>query len=388
MNRRDQSTRLYREKETMKRILTTAALLPLLSGTALADSYQATNWMAASHILNATAYEPFVAEIAKATKNRVEFEIYSSGSLVPAPTTLQAIGDGVAQLGIVAASYTPSELPLSGVINDLAFLARDDYAAAFALAEIGVMNPALVAEYANHNAVFLGGYSTPIYNFFCMKPISDPASVEGLKIRTAGTAQNEWVASLGAIPVAVPMTDVYTGLERGSLDCTLSDPTNLEFGYKFKEIVKHVNRLPQGSSLGATYVLNKDFWAGLSAEDRRAILDLTGLALARVQVAYHQGVDTALKTAADLGVTISDPDPAMEAKLKEFQDGMLAELAKRTMEARNIADPTPIIDEYLALTQKWSGLLENVDRNDADAIATLVNEQIYSKLDENNFGLN
>ncbi len=89
---------------------------------------------------------------------------------------------------------------------------------------------------------------------------------------------------------------------RGSLDCTLSDPTNLEFGYKFKEIVKFVDRLPQGSSLGATYVLNKDFWAGLSAEDRRTILDLTGLALARAQVAYQQGVDTALKNAAGLGV--------------------------------------------------------------------------------------
>ncbi|WP_199257999.1 C4-dicarboxylate TRAP transporter substrate-binding protein [Paracoccus binzhouensis] len=372
----------------MKRLLATAAAMPLLGAAALADSYQATNWMAPSHILNAVAYEPFVKEIAAATDNRVEFEVYSSGSLVPAPTTLQAIGDGVAQLGIVAASYTPSELPLSGLINDLAFLAVDDYAAAFALTEIGMLNPEMIAEYGRHDAVFLGGYSTPIYNFFCMKEISDPASVQGLKIRTAGTAQNEWIAFLGATPVAVPMTDVYTGLERGSLDCTLSDPTNLEFGYKFQEIVKHVNRLPQGASLGASYVLNRDFWSGLSPQDRRAILDLAGLALARSQVAYRQGVDSALKGAAERGVVISDPAPGMEAKLKEFQDGMLAGLAKRTMEQRGIDDPTPIIEEYLALTRKWTKLLEGVDRNDAEAIAWLVNEQIYSRVDEATFGVN
>lgn len=372
----------------MKSTLLAAAALPFLVLPAAADMYQATNWMAPSHILNGVAYGPFVQEIAKATSDRVNFEVYSSGSLVPAPTTLQAIGDGVAQLGIVAASYTPSELPLSGVINDLAFLAKDDYAAAFALTEIGVLNPQMVAEYSKHNAVFLGGYSTPIYNFFCMKPISDPASVKGLKIRTAGTAQNEWIAFLGATPVAVPMTDVYTGLERGSLDCTLSDPTNLEFGYKFWEIVKYVNRLPQGSSLGATYVMNKEFWAGLSPEDRRAILDLTGMALARAQVAYHQGVDSALKGSAERGIVIEDANPDMAAKLKEFQDGMLAGLAKRTMEARGIADPTPIIDEYLALVAKWSGLLEGVDRNDTEAIAKLVNEQIYARLDANSFGLN
>ena len=74
----------------------------------------------------------------------------------------------------------------------------------------------------------LAGYSTPTYVMLCMSDVGDLNSVKGLKIRTAGTAQNEWAASLGAVPVAAPMTDVYTGLERGSIDCTLSDPTSLE----------------------------------------------------------------------------------------------------------------------------------------------------------------
>lgn len=371
----------------MKHLLTGAAAGALLALPATADTYQATNWMAPSHILNGVAYEPFVKEIAAATNGDVEFEVYSSGSLVPAPTTLQSIGDGVAQLGIVAASYTPSELPLSGVINDLAFLAVDDYAAAFALAEIGVKNPEMVKEYGQHGTIFLGGYSTPIYNLFCMSDIRTPEQIQGRKVRTAGTAQNEWIASLGAVPVAVPMTDVYTGLERRSIDCTLSDPTNLEFGYKFWEIVKFVNTLPQGSSLGATYVLNKDFWAGLSPEDRRKILDLTGPALAKAQVAYHQGVESAVAGSKERGIAFSDPDAGMEEKLKAFQDALVGGLPERTMEQRKIADPTPIIEEYLALVEKWRGLLQDVDRNDADAVGAIVHREIYADLDENTFGL-
>ena len=372
----------------MKKFLTSCALFAVMASTAAADTYQATNWMAPSHILNSVAYEPYIKDITDVTEGRVEFELYSSGALVPAPTTLQALGDGVAQLGIVAASYTPSELPLSGLINDLAFLARDDFAAAFALAEIGVTNPGMVAEYGKHGTVFLGGYSTPVYNLFCMKELGGPETLKGLKIRTAGTAQNEWAAFLGATPVAVPMTDVYTGLERGSLDCTMSDPTNLEFGYKFKEIVRVVNELPQGTSLGATYVMNKDFWSGLDAADRRAILDRTGVALARAQVAYQQGVETGLKAATDVGVKIQEVNPELEAKLKEFQDGMLATLAQRTMEARGIEDPSALIDEYLALSEKWTKLLEGVDRNDAEAVGKIVHDEIYAKLDENSFGLN
>ncbi|MGV8989410.1 MAG: C4-dicarboxylate TRAP transporter substrate-binding protein [Cypionkella sp.] len=374
---------------TRKNLFAGATAIALCAGGgAGAETYQATNWMAPSHILNDVAYVPFVKAIAEATKGDVEFEVYSSGSLVPAPTTLQAIGDGVAQLGIVAAAYTPSELPLSGMINDMAFTATDEFANAFALTEIAVTNPRLIKEYTARKTIFLGGYSTPIYNFMCMKPVSDPESIKGLKVRTAGTAQNQWIASLGAIPVAVPMTDTYSGLERGSIDCTLSDPTNLEKGYKFWEVVKYINTLPQGASMGATYVLNRDFWTNLSVEDRRKILDLTGPALAKAQVAYHKGVESAMAGAKERGIVISPPDPKLAERLAAFQQTMIDGLAADTAKVRNIEDPSAIVTEYAQLVKKWHGLLETVDRNDPVAVGKLVNDEIYAKLDAETFGLN
>ncbi|WP_288947809.1 hypothetical protein [uncultured Paracoccus sp.] len=99
-------------------------------------------------------------------------------------------------------------------------------------------------------------------------------------------------------------------------------------------------------------MLDRDFWASLSPQDWRAILDRTGLALARSQVAYQQGVASAPKGGGGRGVIVSDASPAIEARLKEFQDGMLAGLAKRTMKQRGIDDPTPVIDEYPALARK------------------------------------
>lgn len=371
---------------TFKTLLSGAAVFALTAG-AQADTYQASNWMAPTHILNNVAYGDFVPRVAEATGGDVEFEVYSSGALVPAPTTLQAIGDGVAQLGIVAAAYTPSELPLSGMVNDMAFTAIDEYANAFALTELSVTNPRMIAEYTDHNAIFLGGYSTPIYHFMCMKQVTDPASVKGLKVRTAGTAQNNWISSLGAIPVAVPMTDTYSGLERGSIDCTLSDATNLSTGFKFWEVIKYINTLPQGASMGATYVLNRDFWADLPVKDRRAILDLAGPALARAQVAYHQGVNEAMAGAAERGIEISDPDPAMQALLDAFQADMIAGLAAETAKVRGIDDPSDIVTEYAALVEKWQGLMANVDRNDAEAVGALVHGEIFAKLDAETFGL-
>ncbi len=371
----------------MKKILLAACSALAIGSAASAETYQATSWMSPSHILVATAYEPFLADLKAATNGEVDFELYASGSLVPAPTTLGAVGDGVAQLGIVAASYTPSDLPLSGLINDLAFVATDDMATAFALTQIAMTNPRMLSEFAQHGTLVLGAYSTPTYIFLCMRPVADVAALRGMKVRTAGTAQNEWISSLGAIPVAVPMTDVYSGLERGSIDCTLSDPTNLEAGYKFWEVAKNIVTLEQGTSLGLTYVYNRDFWAGLTEENRKKLLDVTATHVAKKQIAYANAVSSALKGAAERGVKIDEPHPSLTEALANFRAQVVDTYPGRTAKDRGVADPTDVANEFLELQAKWTELLAQIDRNDPDAVAALLRTEIYDKVDPATYGL-
>ncbi len=371
----------------MKKIVLTAISSLVLATTAHAETYQATNWMAPIHILNGVAYERFIADVKEATGGKIDFELFSSASLVPAQTTLSAVGDSVAQLGVVASSYTPSELPLSGMINDLSFVADDDMATALAVTEITLNNPRLVEEFAKHNTVTLSGYSTPTYLFFCMNDLGDVNSLKGKKVRTAGTAQNEWIASMGAIPVNVPMGDVYSGLERGSIDCTLSDPTNLVSGYKLAEVVKTITMLQQGTVLGLTYVYNKDFWEEIGPENRRALLDVTARNVARTQIAYSQFVDTGLKESKERGITINEPDPSLVEALANFRQGLIERTPGRTAQERRVADPSELANEFLALQDKWSKLLGNIDRYDEDALTALIDAEIYKKIDENSYGL-
>lgn len=372
----------------MKKLLISVAAIALMSTAARAETFQATNWMTPVHILNEFPYQKFAADVKAATNGEIDFEVYSSGSLVPAPTTMQGIGDGVAQLGIVYPGYNPSELPLNNVVNDLVFVSDDDFAAAFAWVELGLTNKKLQKEWNGNGGVFIGGYATPVYNFVCMKDVSTPASVAGLKIRTAGTAQTAWVQAIGAIPVSVPIGDVYSGLERGSLDCTMTDPTNLDKGNKFWEVAKVVNQLPMGVVVGATYVYNTDFWTNLSPEHRRVLLNQTAVGLARSQVAYHKGVNDALAGSKERGLSITEANADMTAKLEEFKKSLIVELPQRSMNERKIEDPSDIIADFLKLQDKWKGLMANVDRTDADAVAKILQENLYSKLDENTVGLN
>lgn len=371
----------------MKKYLLSAASLLGLASAAQADVYQATTWLEPGHILTEYAYVPYLADIKAATDGAVDFELYTSGALVPAPTTLGGVGDGVAQLGLVAAAYTPSELPLSGMINDLAFTALDPMATALAFTEVAMTNPRFQDEYSQHNTVALGAYSTPGYLLACMTDVTNTEQIRGKKIRTAGTAQNEWISSLGAVPVSVPSTDIYSGLERGSIDCTLGDPTNLENGPKFGEVVRSLTLLDQGTSLGMTYVYNRDFWEALGPEARRQILDVTAKAVALQQITYDAAVSDSLDKTRARGTTFNEPDQSLVDALAAFRDDLVETYPKRTEKDRGIADPTDVAQAYLQLEEKWTGLLANVDRSDVDAVAELINSEIYAKMDENAYGL-
>lgn len=363
------------------------ALALALPAIAQAQTHMATNWLAPAHILNEQTYQRFAVDVAKATNGAVKFEVHSSGSLVPARDTMRGIRDGVAMIGIVYPPYTPADFPLSNVVNDLVFAADDDMAASFAFTELSMTHPKLLAEWKKNGGIFAGGYSTPVYNFVCIKPVRSLADAKGLKIRTAGGAQTEWVKLIGGVPVSVPIGDVYSGLERGSLDCTLTDLTNLDKGNKFWEVAKSVTLLPMGVVLGANYVLNADFWKKQSVANRKILLDSMAMGNARAQVAYHVGVNVAIDGSRKRGLEIIQPSADLKGKLDEFNKAFIASLAKQAMENRKVADPSDLIGAYIELQRKWKGLMQGVDRTSEQAVFKVLNDNVYSKLDPAKFGL-
>lgn len=374
----------------MRKYLLSAASLLAVATVGLgaaADTYQASTWLEPSHILTKDAYVPYLADIKAATDGAVDFELYTSGALVPAQTTLSGVGDGVAQLGLVAAAYTPSELPLSGMINDLAFTATDSLATSLALTQLAMTNQRFIDEYGQHGTVVLGAYSTPTYLFACMSDITSTDNIRGKKIRTAGTAQNEWISSLGAVPVSVPSTDIYSGLERGSIDCTLGDATNLENGPKFGEVTRTVTLLDQGTSLGITYVYNKNFWNDIGPEARRQILDVTARGIATQQIGYETAADKALEQAEATGTKVNEPQQSLLDTLETFRQTVASTYPEFTQTTYNVADPSDIATQYQELEQKWIDLLAGIDRSDVDAVAELIHAEIFAKIDENSHAL-
>lgn len=372
----------------LRRTLGLAALAATLALPAAAQrAHQATNWLAPAHILTEFPYTEWIPEVARATNNQVRFELHASGSLIPARATMQGIRDRVAAVGIVFPGYTPSELPLNNVVNDLVFVADDDMAAAFAWTELNFRNRRMQAEWQRNGGIFGGGYSTPLYYFICMRPVRTVRDLQGLKVRTAAGSQVEWVRSFGGTPVSVPIGDVYSGLQRGSIDCALSDATNLDRGNRFWEVARAVTRLPMGVVVGANWVYNTSFWRERTPEQRRALLDTMARAAVRAQMAYAAGVDAAIAGSRQRGLEIIDASPELRQRLAEFNRGFVDGLARSAMERYRAEDPSDVIREYLELEQRWKGLLAGIDRSNEAALVNLVRTELYGRVDERSYGL-
>ena len=368
----------------MKKSLALCAVASLLfTSPLLAKNYRATNWLQPIHTLNAEPYQKFASELKTATHGDISFTVYSGGSLVPAKATMQALRDGTAQLGIVYPGYTPAELPLNNVLVDLGFLVKDPMAAAFAYTEINLSDPQLVAEWQKQKVLFAGGYSTPSYNFMCVKPIKTLADAKGKKIRTAGGTQTDWVANIGGVPVSVPIGDVYTGLARGSIDCTMSEIPNL-INSKFIEVAKSITRLDMGTVPGAIYVMNPSFWTELSDKDKKAMMSQMAKGLADQQIGYAARTEEALKDAQQK-LEVIQPSTDLVDALQKFRESYIKELPEDSMKTRKIQDPSALIARYTELEQKWHGLLEGIDRKSSPAVTQLLETELYARVDPASF---
>ncbi len=108
------------------------------------------------------------------------------------------------------------------------------------------------------------------------KPVRTLEDMKGMRIRTPSAAQSAQLEALGAIPVSMPVTQIYNSLERGVIDATMI-PLSAMLDFKLLEVVKHLTtNAPLGRS-PFIVAMNRKRYEGLPADMKKLIDDTTGL---------------------------------------------------------------------------------------------------------------
>jgi TRAP-type C4-dicarboxylate transport system substrate-binding protein len=364
----------------------TAVALAALTTAASAESYNANHFFAERHSMVRGPYVEFAKRVAEETNGEIEFTVFSAGSLLPPASSLQGVRDGVAQVTYHAGTYTPSELPVDNLIGNMAFYNTDPLVMAFASTEFGLTNPEQLAEWKANGVVYGGGYSTSEYFMQCNTPVRTLEDVKGKRLRMAGGAWSRFAEYVGAVPVSIPSSEMYTGLDAGSLDCAVAAADALD-SFSLKDVVTDMNTLAIGNFYaGFEWGYNVPFWQSISPENRRVLFNEMAYFLGEHRVEFDKDVEKAVQSAKDGGMTVVDPDDTLKNALAEFVIADEATLIS-TAKERGVADPEAILISFKGLVDKWDGLLADVDTTDVEALARLAREKIYDRLDENTYGV-
>jgi TRAP-type C4-dicarboxylate transport system substrate-binding protein len=328
-------------------------------------------------------------EIDAATNGKVKFEMFYGGAVLPPDGHLKGTGTGVVQVGQITATYHQAEFPYTNVINDLSFVADDIFALAFAYTEAKIFNRQLLDELKDKNIVFGTAFTIGIYNYICAgagyNKIED---FKGKKIRAASFPQVEFVKSIGAVPVSVVAPELYTGLQRGSVDCTGGSPEFLTAFFKLNEVAKSIYKIPLGSVANDGYYFHKSWWQQRSVDERRAMITKAfPRVTARMMMNINSVIDDAWKVSRDKGIAIVEPEAAAMARLKAFSDQYVADMPKIAKEKRNV-EAEPLIKDFVARLNRWKTLLASVDKKNEAALIAVLEREIFGKIDVNTYGMN
>lgn len=108
-------------------------------------------------------------------------------------------------------------------------------------------------------------------NIISTKPINSVADIKNLKIRVPGAAADAFFSNLGAATVTMPFSDVYTGLQQGTIEAAEASLSGL-YTYSLQEVAKNVY-LSQHSFAPTCFAMSSDVWNSISPENQKIFQD-------------------------------------------------------------------------------------------------------------------
>jgi len=160
----------------------------------------------------------FAEDIRRMSAGRLNIHTFAGGELVPAMQSFEAVSQGTVEMGHGAAYYWAGKIPAAQFFTAVPFGLNAQGMNAWFYGGGGLD---LWREvYAPHNLVPfpMGNTGVQMGGWF-RKPINTLADLKGLKMRIPGLG-GKVIAKAGVNPVLLAGGEIYTALERGTIDAT------------------------------------------------------------------------------------------------------------------------------------------------------------------------
>ena len=201
-------------------------------------------------------FAQFVEEVNERFAGEIEINWRGGPEVMPPFGQAEGVRNGAMGMTYTSPSYYQGLVPTSGTMN-LSFLNYEEIAATD-------YHERMTELHAEQDLAFIGEIPATQLNFqiYMGQEVTSLADLEGKRIRVFPTLL-PLVKGLGAEPIVLPMEEIYTALERGTIDGFMQGP--LGQAAQFEGLVKTVVQ-PGVYRAGFPVLMNMDLFNQMSPD--------------------------------------------------------------------------------------------------------------------------
>lgn len=281
------------------------------------------------------------------------------GTLAKVGGEVEAMEDGLAQLGIVASLFEPSLLSLQNVTYATPFGSDDVTLVLNTVDQMHEDIPAMRKLWEDLDLEYLGGgFGLEDYLLMTTFPVNSIADLDGRKINAPGAAVN-WLKGTGAVGVAGNLTTYYNDIKTGVAEGVIVFPTAAAAAKLF-EVAPYVTRVHFGAQYAGGIVAKKSWFDDQSPEVQEAFRSAAKVFAADYATGLETRVEGAFAAMEAGGATITELGEAERSAWASAMPNVAQEWAKALddggLPGSEVLDTymTRLKDAGTALPRDWS----------------------------------
>ncbi|MFC1838312.1 TRAP transporter substrate-binding protein [Thermodesulfobacteriota bacterium] len=280
-------------------------------------------------------------ELARRFNNRVgdqyKIQVFPGESLARIPEYFDAVRVGAIEMADIAWGIYAGHDPRLSLI-ETPFLFNNIEAGTAAAKRLLPLHDEILQKKFNAKALGLIHFSG--IEFLSLKPVNKLEDLKGMMIGAISPAMAKMIQELGASPVTVMWTDLYTSLQKGVIDGT-ANGTHGSIENGLLDVCSDVTYF-FGAAAWNGYTINLDLWKSMPENVRKILLEETEKAvdwmhnkLAEYEISDMQ---TFIKKGKNIHIISKEERERWEKKLIQYQKKQLSSMGEFGLKVKEIAD--------------------------------------------------
>lgn len=314
-------------------------------------------------------FEEYAEAVTEWSGGKIDFEIVYSNGIAPPEEVDDAIADGRIDIGSVMPALEPSEFPTHEALSDVSFIGKQTPIDGLlqwhgAMFDIAAQTEEIDEEYENKGLELLVPHFSSGSTFAqCSETTTAAEDFNDKVIATQSTVQRLQSEALGMSPTTLSYAEMFEGLERGVVNCAISNLTVASL-QGLVEPAPHFAFDPDVGigNAGGTLAISQDKWDALPLPAQQLMFDRLDIFLTATLESAWENISIAAEESAEFGGGFETFDEDVTSQLEAVNNNVLEDLRSNA----HVSDPETFVDGIVEAEARWETIIDDLNIENAD----------------------